>query len=488
MQLFAYNQIGRPDELVVWVGIVEAYPPPPVIFEICGQPVNAQLLAPGFEPLGDEICDARGKPLNHRALFRLQWPATSERFAITVRIADTDIKTTLTSRRPPLQLPAKAADSFNLLLSSCYYQPNDKSRALADFTRAIKPPPDFTLLAGDQVYLDLPSLQDLPDNRKHLAQTLGKKYYRNWFSTPLGQPGLAQVLSHGPVLCVPDDHEFWNNFPVRQVQLGNTHTEQGRADWQELALRLYERYQMSPQQAAGFFRQDIEPLSMLFLDGRTRRDADGDQMFSDATHVAIDQWTQDLIARKKNNQPAVGLLSSGQALLIEKPDPWARRVADMEMPNYRDFPMLTGALARLFAFEIPVLYITGDVHWGRIVEGVNQKGKKLFYEVIASPSRLIDTLISDQKNELKDIWRDIFGEPNPFPKHPDAPGDLSGIKLGNLNLATKHRQQGDHVALLRFHAIPGGLEFSVDYICTDPNDKKRRAYSSTQGPFKLLSF
>lgn len=488
MQLFAYNQIGQPDELLVWVGIVGAYPAPSVTFEISGLSVVAELLPPGFEPLGDEVCDARGKPLNHRALFRLQWPATSDRFGITVRIPGTMIKTSLTSRRPPASLPAKTMASFNLLLSSCYYQLNDKSRALADVIKAIKPVPDFTYLAGDQVYLDLPSLQNLPGNKKRLAQTLGKKYYTNWFSTSLGQPGLADVLSHGPVFCVPDDHEFWNNFPLTQAQLGNTHSEQDRANWQEIAQRLYERYQMSPAQACGFFRQDIEPLSMLFLDGRTRRDAGGEQMFNDATHVAIEKWMQDLIARKKNNQPAVGLLSSGQALLIEEPGRWARKLADMEMPNYKDFPRLTGALAKLFDYEIPVIYITGDVHWGRIVEGTNYKGKKLFYEVIASPSRLIDTAISDQKNDIKNAWHTLLGDAKPFPKHPDAPCDLAGIRMGNLNLSTKHQQQGDHVALLRFHAIAGGLEFSVDYICTDPDEKKRRKYSSTQGPFKLLGF
>jgi len=486
VQLFAYNQVGQPDELLVWVGVVEAYPPPSVTFEISGAAVTAELLPPGFEPLGDEVCDARGKPVNHRALYRLQWPATSERFQITVRIAGTTIKTTLTSRRPPASLPTKAMASFNLLLSSCYYQPNDKSRALADLISAIKPVPDFTYLAGDQVYLDLPSLQNLPDNKKHLAQVLGKKYYTNWFSSSLRQPGLARVLSHGPVFCVPDDHEFWNNFPLFQAQLGNTHREQDRANWQDIAQRLYERYQMSPAQASGFFRQDIEPLSMLFLDGRTRRDANGEQMFNEATHAAIATWMQDLIARKNNNQPAVGLISSGQALLVEEPGRWARKFADMEMPNYKDFPVLTGALAALFDHEIPVIYITGDVHWGRIVEGANYNGKKLFYEVIASPSRLIDTAITDQKNQLKNALNSFLGDAKPFPIHPDAPCDLAGIKMGNLDLATLHQQQGDHVALLRFHAIAGGLEFSVDYICTDPDEKKRRKYSSTHGPFKLL--
>lgn len=484
MQLFAYNQIGHPDELLVWVGVLGVAVPPSVSFVIDGQTIQPVHNAV-FEPLGDAVCDARGRPLNHRAIFCLPWPATNARFYVQVVVGEQQVS--LSSRRPPTHLPDKSGESFNLLLSSCYYQPNDKSHALARIINAIKPEPDFTLLAGDQVYLDLPSSQNLPNDKTRLAQVLGKKYQLNWFSESLNQPGLAQVLRHGPVLCVPDDHEYWNNFPLFQVQLNNTHWEKDRATWRDLATQLYQRYQMSPAQSAGFFRQDIAPLSMLFLDGRSERDAHGEQMFNDATHIAIEQWAQDLLSRKKNNLPAVGLVSSGQALLIEKPGRWARKLADMEMPNYKDFSVLTSALSRLFAQGVPVLYVTGDVHWGRIVEGKHPRGNILFYEVIASPSRLIDTAITDQINSVKNAWHDLTGSGKDFPKHPEAPCDVADIKLANLNLDIKHRQQGDHVALLRFHAIPGGLEFSVDYICTDANEKKRRQHSSTHGPYKLIS-
>lgn len=485
MQLFAYNQIGQPDELLIWVGVLGVVTPPSVAFEMHGRAIVPSAQCVAFEPLGDEVCDTYNRPLNHRAIFAFPWPHTRERFSLTVIAGDQRV--VLTSKRPPQELPAKNADSFNLLLSSCYYQPNDKSHALTDLIKAIKPAPDFTVLAGDQVYLDLPSLQNLPEEKTRLAQALGKKYQLNWFSNPLNQPGLADVLSHGPVLCIPDDHEYWNNFPYFQVQLPNTHWPKDRANWRELATRLYERYQMSPAQAAGFFRQDIAPLSMLFLDGRTHRDDSGTHMFNLQTRNALSEWKKDLLKRKENREPSIGLLSSGQALLIEKPGHWDRRVADMEMVNYKDFSLLKDALTELFAAEIPVLFITGDVHWGRIVEGKNQRGKVLFYEVIASPSRLIDTLGSDQINSAKNRLRDFLGEKKAFPKHPESPKNVNDIKLANLSLTTKHRQQGDHVALLRFHAIPGGVEFNVDYICTDPNDKKRREYTNSQGPFKLIS-
>lgn len=485
MQLFAYSPMGNPETLLVWVGVLGSPKPPTISFRIGSKTVKPLPESTAFEPLGDGVCDARGTLLNHRAIFAFRWPDTDERFQIYVTAGDQTVS--LSSRRPPESIPAKGRDSFNLLLSSCYYQPNDKSFPLANVIGKIKPQPDFTLLAGDQVYLDLPSSQNLPGNKTELARALGKKYQANWFSSGLQQPGLAGVLSHGPVLCVPDDHEYWNNFPLQQVQLNNTHWEKDRNNWRDLATKLYKNYQMSPAQRDGFFRWDVAPLSMLFLDGRSWRDEQGKQMFNAATHSAIENWAQDLIARKQQNLPAVGLLSSGQALLIEKPDQWSRRFADMEMPNYEDFSVLTNSLSRLFELAIPVLYITGDVHWGRIVEGKTTRGNIVFYEVIASPSRLIDTMISDQIKWVKDAYQRLKGQGKDFPIHCEAPADMRDIKLTNLNLETKHCQQGDHVALLRFNAVPGGVEFSVDYICTDADERKRRVHSSTQGPFKLLS-
>lgn len=485
MQLFAYNPMGNLDRLLVWVGVLGCPKPPAVSFTIDGRTVKPLPESIAFEPLGDGVCDKRGTVLNSRAIYVLPWPEINERFQIQVTAGGESVS--LSSRRPPKKLPVKGQDSFNLLLSSCYYQPNDKSFPLASIIRGIKPQPDFTLLAGDQVYLDLPSSQNLPGDQQELACALGKKYQANWFSSHLQQPGLADVLRHGPVLCVPDDHEYWNNFPLQQVQLNNTHWENDRNNWRDLASKLYENYQRSPAQRDGFFRWDMAPLSMLFLDGRSYRDEKGKQMFNAATQTAIKNWAQDLIERKKNNLPAVGLLSSGQALLIEKPDQWSRRFADMEMPNYEDFPVLTDALVRLFEVAIPVLYITGDVHWGRIVEGRSPRGNTVFYEVIASPSRLIDTMISDQIKWLKNAYQRLKGKGKDFPMHCEAPAEMRDIKLANLTLETRHCQQGDHVALLRFNAVPGGLEFSVDYICTDADEKKRRVYSSTQGPFTLLN-
>ncbi|PTN11988.1 hypothetical protein [Nitrosomonas aestuarii] len=481
MQLFAYNQVGQTDELVIWVGVLGISDPPPVSFSIAGgDAVIPKDTGASFEPLGD------GSALNHRAIFVFDWPDTPERFPIEVACGDAKVH--LTSKRPPRLLPVLGETSFNLLLLSCYYQPNDKTaRNVAWLIRQLKPAADFTFLAGDQVYLDLPLLQDLPKEKTKLAQILGKKYLTNWFSAQLSQPGLANLLTHGPAMCIPDDHEYWNNYPYYQLQLNNTHSTNDRENWRDVATLLYQRYQMAPAQNNGFFRMDIAPLYMLFVDGRSVRDDADDHMFNAASINALTQWTDELLARKAANMSAVGLLSSGQAFLMEKADAWRRRLVDAEMPNYKDFETLKTALTKLINAGIPVIYLTGDVHWGRIVEGRNKTGEVMFCEIIASPARLIDSIGQDQLNFVNNKLRKIFDATKPFPYHTDPPDEVPDMKLANLDFSIKHKQSGDHVAMLRFNQIPGGVSLAVDYYCTDPDTQKRTMYSKTVAPIKIVS-
>jgi hypothetical protein len=494
VQLFAYNQIGPPDELVIWVGVMDAVAVPDVTFEMEDRPhpprpIKPRTIKPStiaiFETLGDEVCDSHGKPLNHRAIFIFDWPATTARFFIHVHCGNETF--TLTSRRLPVQIPTQAEGGFNLLLSSCYYEPNDRKRPLSKRIASLKPQADLTLLAGDQVYLDLPSQQNLPTPKHLLAQTLGKKYQANWFARNPNHPGLSTILAHGPVVCLPDDHEFWNNFPYSQAQLNNTHSEQNRNIWSECATTLFNRYQQAPVQEPGFLRLDLAPLSFLFLDTRSSRDNKSKRIFTDASKAALNQWKKDLLQNKTNGKPAIGLLCSGQALMIDAAGWPEKYYADMEMPNYMDFDILKNNLEELLFNGVPIIYITGDVHWGRIIEGRNPQGKPLFYEIIASPSRLIDTVGTDQWRDLKSNIGAIFGARRDFPRHSDAPEKLPGMKLAGLKFAIEHRQCGDHVAMLRFQRTASGVDLYVDYHCTDTNDALQLQHSSTRGPFHISS-
>lgn len=468
MRLCAYNQIGLPDELVIWVGVSDSPSVPPATFCIKGDP--PQLILPRnsstfFQPLGDQVRNAAGELLNYFAIFMFDWPATTKRF--TVEITCGDQRCAITSRRLPACIPGQAEGGFNLLLSSCYYEPNDREKSpLARRIAAIKPKADLTLLAGDQVYLDLPSQQNLPTVPEKLASVLGRKYRDNWFGRNPRQRGLNEILAHGPIVCLPDHHEYWNNFPFRQVQLNNTYAVADRKNWGACARQLYQNYQMAGVQKNGFLRWDIAPLSMLFLDTRSARDDQGECMFTDATITALTKWKEDLLFNKQQGKPTIGLLSSGQALMIEAAGWPDKYLADMEMPNYKDFAVLKNTVEDLISAGIPVIYITGDVHWGRIIEGSNQLGKKLFYEVIASPARPIDSAGTDQWRDLCDWGKGLFGKREDFPRHCDAPNALPSTKLAGLNFSIVHRQRGDHVAMLSFCRTAVGVDMRVDFHCT----------------------
>lgn len=486
--LFAYNLMGGDKELVIWVGIRGSNSIPSsseISFKIAGESVTSPPKNnPKFENLENENSQ------NYRAIFIFDWPDISTRFNIEISYDGKTVE--LTSKRPPQCLPKLGEDSFRLLLSSCYYQPNDKTPAhLGTILKEhIKPLPDFTYLAGDQVYLDLPSHQNLPGDKDQLAQALDAKYRINWFpdqtdqSDQSEQPNLSYFLKCGPVLCISDDHEYWNNFPYTQIQLENTLFDKDKKNWKDLADQLYQRYQMTPGQKDGFFCMDIEPLYMLFIDGRRFRD-EGNQMFNAQSKIALKEWAQDLLDRKNKKLPVVGLLSSGQALLIEESN--HPKAFDAEMPNFiNDYELLIGTISNLINHGIPIIYITGDVHWGRIVEGKDSANNTMFYEIIASPSRLQDFIFKDQFNWLINKG---FGskESKDFPKHPAPPDELPNTKFANLRFSVKRIQRGDHVAMLNFNTIPGGVALTVDYICTDKDRNKRRIYSETINLEKILN-
>ena len=92
-------------------------------------------------------------------------------------------------RALPDAVPSALQGSFNLLICSCYFQPEDSHGLLGAIVSQIQLQPHLTLMAGDQVYMDLPLLEDLPGSEPELSRLLGGKYLRNWASASLRVPG-----------------------------------------------------------------------------------------------------------------------------------------------------------------------------------------------------------------------------------------------------------------------------------------------------------
>ena len=140
-------------------------------------------------------------------------------------------------------------------------------------------------------YGDLPVFEDLPpEDAAGLARALGSKYRRNWTSAQLGIGGL------------------WNNYAFPQTQLPDTWSEEGRAQWGEAALALYEDYQL-PAAGVGAQRLDVDPLKILVIDMRCHSDEDFTSLVPRDTLRKIAEWADDLIRAKHDGQPALAVLS-----------------------------------------------------------------------------------------------------------------------------------------------------------------------------------
>ena len=485
MFLKAYAHAAPQGRLRIWVGVFDNPVPPPMLrFEVDGAVVQPDNVAPGetgLFPIRD------GRDRHHQGMFELSVPRGGRQHQVAV-IADAEHRCSLLTRSLPDTLPSLLDGEFHLMLTSCYYQPNDGGGLLGTTVRQLRQQPDMVVMAGDQVYLDLPLFEDLPEGEQALAQAVGDKYLRNWASDALDVPGLAPVLGRAPVVCLPDDHEYWNNYPFRQKQLPNTWQRQVRERWARSARNLFHDYQIggAPSDVPrGAVRIDVLPLRMLFIDMRSVRDMGFERLMSPDAREALVQWADDLLAAHARREPAVGLLSSGQALFIDPPREESRaRDVDAEMGNFREFGEVLAQIDRLTSAGIPIVYVTGDVHWSRVAKAVDAISQRtLLYEVICSPSRLISTPFKDEFKGLKALFGGLFGAKDPWPRHPNVGEVPAHFGPGRRYSPAKEKGwRGDRVAVLSFSG-GASVRMSVTYYAI--HEDKRLTQPDTVGPYTL---
>jgi hypothetical protein len=320
--------------------------------------------------------------------------------------------------------------------------------------------PHLTLLTGDQVYLDLPTLQDFPDDVAWLAAKFEKDYTLNW----RGPLGYTEVLAAAPSLAIPDDHEYWNNFPYPSPFVGNSFTQAGRDRWREAAQAMYAGFQLPyPAQPGEPVRFEIALLSFFVAATRSRRDAERRFTMSDEAHQQMEHWVDDTIAKKQ-----FGVFISGQSLFTKAIGKIAGAVKDYELPNYDDYGCILLRLQKLADAGRPALCLTSDAHWGRVVTATDlQTGRTVFAEIISSPVSLVTTIGRDQVREFGAFLNDLFGPRNPWSRHanPDEPpAFLASEPLqGRFPCTTRHRQKGNHVAVLGFRQHGDGIEVRITY-------------------------
>ena len=73
------------------------------------------------------------------------------------------------------------------------------------------------------------------------------------------------------------------------------------------------------------------------------------------------------------------------------------KIVDYLMPNYGDFSHISGELGKLAEAGLPVVLITGDVHWGRVAAIRDaHTGRESIFEIISSPTSLASSVGKDQ--------------------------------------------------------------------------------------------
>ena len=478
MTIVLHPRAAPPDRLRVWLGAVGRKLPKGLSWKLEGRSATPIELA----PLTGARKDTWVGPAERRAftgVYEFTGLEPASHYQVLVTTAD-GRKAELSARSLPAEVSGDSAESFRVLMVSCFDRGMDRTglagRVVAELPSCMRP--HLTLLLGDQVYLDLPTLKDFKDDIKWLAREFEGKYISNWFEFPTvgGAPsGYAQVLHAAPSVSIPDDHEYWNNYPHASPIVGNTWGKRGRRRWRVAARRLYGAFQGAPPIGlGGSWHLDVKPLSFFFADSRTCRDPDRRFALADADHRRLERWVDGL----QQHPDRVGIFVTGQSLLSN--ESIVGGLTDFELSDHGDYRRLTRTLLRAPG---NLLLLTGDVHWGRVASYRRPDGRSRIVEVVSSPASLVESVVLDQISIVKNFIVGLFGSRGPWPRHRDPEEPPARWPRGNsgasLRSETLHRQRGNHVTLLAFQRNGGRIHVRVTCMPLHRESRYRRRESTS---------
>lgn len=296
----------------------------------------------------------------------------------------------------PDRLPLQGSkDAFTIALGSCFYEHRDGGRAAAAYKALYERgdpsvQPDIAVLSGDQVYLDI-GFDSLSTVTSEIRERIASDYAHHWRA-------LGSILSRGGTWMLPDDHEYWNDYPFWKSpipQLLALRLNSVRESWANAALDAVKNIQRSPVVESFMLGDD---LSVCFADLRSYRSED--KLLPDADFQKLLRWAS------RRSCPAVLVIP--QPLIVEE------NKVERNLRSYRgQYAELLGALGSV-SHDIVVL--SGDVHFGRIARvPIGTNGARLI-EIISSPLSNLTYLNGIATNVATD-------EPPEFP-HSEAASDL----------------------------------------------------------------
>jgi PhoD-like phosphatase len=465
------------DRLHLWAGVADVDAVPALTWKLNGNAIVPTTLRPLTKILDRPPADTTV----YTGFFELGNLAPSTE--ITVEVAAGGERVERRFRTLPAQVPEGVGARFNVLLLSCFHRLEDKTGTAGTMLSQLKVKPDLTIFAGDQVYLDLPTTQNFEDNKQWLTNKFQNDYLDNWFgdrraaADPRAIPrGYPQVLGLAPAAFMPDDHEYWNNYPFMATLIQNSWTEDGRKSWKAAAEALYQGFQQTTAARSGSTRVlKIPPLSILMLDTRSQRpsesrDKPGD-LLGEPGRKALMDWISELEKEARTPRPSFGMLVTGQSLFSPAAGAAKGAIADYEFPDYKaDYAFMVQQVERVTRAGLPIVLATGDVHWGRVLraDDPGSSGATVF-EVISSPTSLVSAVVADQAKEVWGTIKGLFGKADPWPRHSDpalppprfgSAGQYSTTMTQNTK-GKPAAMRGNQAFMLRFAQAGGGLDVEV---------------------------
>jgi hypothetical protein len=277
------------------------------------------------------------------------------------------------------------AQGVTFLFASCFWHNNDREGYYRTGLQELGwlAHPQFKLLLGDQVYGDWPNAWDLGDEAIELY---AKRYAQYW-----GDVSYREALQTCPNFITCDDHEYWNDYPERQIQLPQTWDSKNRKKYGRGAEALYYQYQrcLNPDEAR-WYSFAIHPVSFFIADTRSEREVcnkKGTSHFmSGEQWEALETWQQNL--------QGPGVLVLGQPLFQKDGNFTDHSLSNFKKDYARLWRVIERSLGGKNAQGKPhdILVLSGDIHTGRYAEahGPFPEAPYGVPEFIASPAAMIN--------------------------------------------------------------------------------------------------
>ena len=269
-----------------------------------------------------------------------------------------------TFRTLPSRVPEKGLGAFTIALGSCFYNHRDGGRAAASCKALYERGrntvrPDVTILTGDQVYLDI-GFDSLSLIEAEIRERIADDYALHW-------QALGSMLSRGGTWMLPDDHEYWNDYPFTDSLLPTLlalKLPHVRKHWTKAAFDGVRNVQRSPVVESFTLGDD---LSVCLADLRSYRSEQ--ELLPKEPFKTLLDWA--------GHRACPGVLIIPQPLIV------GQNRFERNLRSYGT--QYAGLLEALGSVSHDVVVLSGDVHFGRIASvPIGKKGARLV-EIISSP-------------------------------------------------------------------------------------------------------